>query len=94
MTEVVEQPESADQGDNILEDEWRETYDNRKATWKLQATKPSDHEDLPAAVVNSAVALQNEQEQPPLVNELGIEHSDELSCDGGTLIRAVAEKWS
>ena len=93
-TRFFEQPEPADQGDNILEDEWRETYDNRKATWKLQATKSSDREVLPAAVINSVVALQEEQEQPPLVYESENEHAGELSNDGEALIHTVVEKWT
>ena len=90
----VECPKSAEQADNILEDEWRDMYDNRKSAWKLKATTSGTNAVLPAAVVNSAVSVVPDTEQLPLTGELEVERGDGVLHSGDALVRVVAGRWT
>ena len=88
--------ESAVQDDCALEDEWKYTYEQRKAAWKLEARE--SERDVVAVTTTTINQIRDEAtcvDELPVVAELG---SAETGSDAGTggdmLLGHIIERWT
>lgn len=88
------QPEPTTEHDDTLEDEWRDTYDKRKAAWKLE-TKQCE-EDAPASMtmMNQITDMEIDGEEQPLINDAMVDEDGPVESDNESMIKQTAEKWT
>lgn len=88
-------PELTTESDSLLEDEWRDTYEKRKATWKAETRENGDDGPESMTSVNQIIDVVNDEEDPIRINDDGMaEDEPGTASDGVSLVGAIAEKWT
>jgi len=90
-------PELTRDVDNVLEDEWKDTYEKRKAAWKLETRQAEvDEETGPTMTINQ-IADESEMlvDNVPAIGDASMAgDTDDAAVGSETLIRRVVGTWS
>ena len=82
------------EGDDVMEDEWRDTYEKRKATWKHETSQ--NQQDL---VVNSTqITCEADVEgmaiDGPVITDTGTGCADPDNTTDGDMLAQISGKWT
>jgi hypothetical protein len=88
--------ELATENDRALEDEWRNTYENRKAAWKREARESEQEEEADAMTTVNQITDGTEKTcESPLVGEMGTTETGSAGpVDSHALMRQLVERWT
>ena len=79
--------------DGVVEDEWRHTYETRKAAWKVEAKHTEDVQETAGAV--GILQMDVAEEDVPVINDLeSAENSRAEAFDVVAAIDQTVQKWS
>ena len=81
--------------DEVLEDEWRDAYEKRKAAWKREARQGEIDEMVPQVTVNSIREVDVVSEDVTHVNRLeAVDRGTSSHGNSDAYVRQVGEKWT
>ena len=89
-------PELALEEDDTLEDQWRDTYEKRKAAWKLEARECENEDDAATTTTINQIELENSpSNDAPVITETGTLGDGAASeTEGYALIDEIVKKWT
>jgi hypothetical protein len=80
--------------DELLEDEWRDVYEKRKAAWKHETTHWDGDDVAPAPMINCVLDVDIAMEDVALIASTETAGDPGAMLDAGAAMRQVAEKWT
>ena len=88
-------PESAPEDDSTLEDEWRDTYERRKAAWKVRASECEPAEvEVATTKINQISDAETTAEEPAVISGGDPLESPVIGTNGDLVLGAVVAKWT
>ena len=90
----LEEFKVTDLEDDNLEDEWRDTYERRKAAWKQETSRTEEEEVKGGSEMVGVSSVDGVNEDIEMVDLREVEEGRELVDDGATIMRLLVEKWT
>ena len=78
--------------DNLLEDEWRDTYDKRKSAWKLEAAQSEGDGTTSVTTINRIDRV--DEVADVVMSEEAATQQAGVAVDGHALVAQIEEKWT